>query len=85
MNITLEIFTPEKIFFKGTADKVILPVKEGNLTIIKDRAPRLQVLTKGKIVLLNPDNTAFRSWQIDGGVAEIAKDVCQIAVEKISE
>jgi F0F1-type ATP synthase epsilon subunit len=85
MYIVLKINTPEKTYKPQKANKVVLPVKEGNLTIIKDRAPRSQILTEGMVMLLDEQNTILKKWHIGGGVAEIAEDVCQIAVENIEE
>lgn len=85
MSITLHIYTPEKLFGKYTADKVIVPVREGNLTIIHKRAPRSGLLTEGKVVLLNENNKPFKQWHIIGGIMEIASDICKIAVQNIEQ
>lgn len=85
MTIRLEIYTPEKTWPSFTADKIILPVSKGNLTVIKDRAPRSQVLTSGQIMALDGNNHIQKVWTIDGGLAEIASDVCKIATERVQE
>lgn len=85
MAIGLKIYLPDRVFVQTKADKVLLPVIEGNLTIINERAPRSQLLTEGVVALLDENNNAFKKWKIGGGVAEIAEDVCQIAVEQIEE
>ena len=85
MSIKLEIYTPEKNIGKYTADKVIVPVAEGNLTIICERAPRSALLTKGCIVLLNEHNQSLKKWHITGGIMEVASDICKVAVEEITE
>lgn len=81
----MKIETPEKTYKPQKADKVVLPVMEGNLTIIEGRAPRSQLLTEGALMLLDAQNTVIKKWHIGTGVAEIAQDVCQIAVENIEE
>ncbi len=85
MAIELKICLPDKVYVQTSADKILLPVDEGNLTIIHERAPRSQLLQAGVIALLDASNQAFKKWKISGGVAEIAEDVCQIAVENIEE
>ncbi len=85
MAIELKIYLPDRIFLDTSADKVLLPVKEGNLTIIHERAPRSQLLTEGMVALLDKSNQIFKKWKISGGIATIAQDVCQIAVENIEE
>lgn len=85
MSIILKIYTPEKAYTPHKADKVVLPIDKGNLTVLHNRAPRSQVLKKGVVQLLDENNNAFKKWRISGGLAEIAQDVCQIAVEDIEE
>lgn len=34
MSVVLKICLPDKVFFEGKADKIILPVDEGTLTIL---------------------------------------------------
>ena len=85
MSIVLKIYTPEKTYKPQKADKVIVPIKQGNFTIIHGHAPRSQILTDGVIQLLDENNNTFKKWHINGGMAEIAEDTCQVAVEKIEE
>jgi F0F1-type ATP synthase epsilon subunit len=85
MSIQLKISLPESSLPTVDADKVVLPVLEGTLTVIKDRAPELRLLTAGKIVLLDENNHAFRQWTISGGVADIAEDVCSVATTTAQE
>ncbi len=74
MPIALEIYAPEKLVFSDKADKVVLPVAEGTLTIIQGRAPRLQALTAGDVVLLDEANREVKRVGISGGVADIASE-----------
>ena len=78
MPIALEIYAPEKLILRDKADKVVLPIAEGTLTIIKERAPRLQALTAGDVVLLDEANREVKRVGISGGVADIAEDKCTI-------
>lgn len=74
MPIELEIYSPEKLILRDNADKVVLPIAEGTLTIIKERAPRLQALTAGDVVLLDDANREVKRVGISGGVADIASE-----------
>ena len=85
MSVTLQINTPEKAGRKYQADKVVMPVEAGNLTIISSRAPSSQILTQGVVTLLNENNEPFKKWRIGDGMVEIAEDVCQIATEYVEE
>lgn len=81
MSVEIKICTPEKVVLTASADKVVLPVMEGTLTIIHERAPRLQILTLGAVVLLDEHNREIKKYQISGGLADIALDVCTLAVQ----
>lgn len=83
MPIRLVLNLPEKTLAKETADKVILPVAEGNLTVIKERAPRLQLLVAGDVILLDADNQEIKRFAIGGGLADIAEDVCTVAAKEV--
>lgn len=85
MPITLKIRLPNRTLEDQRADKVILPVQEGTLTIIEGRAPRLQMLTAGEVALLDKDNHVFKRWSISGGLADIASEVCLVATESLEE
>ena len=85
MSLVLKIYTPEKTYKPQKAEKVLVPIKQGNFTIIHGHAPRSELLTDGVVMLLDENNNAYKKWHIGGGMTEIAEDVCQIAVEKIEE
>lgn len=85
MSVTLQINTPEKAGKKYQADKILMPVEAGNLTVISLRAPSSQILTQGVVMLLNENNEPFKKWRIGGGMVEIAEDFCQIATEDVEE
>jgi len=83
MPITLKIYLPDKILPEEKADKVVLPAAIGKLTVINDRAPTIQLLTIGLMELLDSENKTFKRWFIDGGMADIANDVCTLTTERI--
>lgn len=82
MSIQFKINLPDRQLPKETAAKVVLPIAQGNLTVIDERAPTMQLLKAGVVALLDEDNQAFKKWFINGGVANIAENKCQIAVEE---
>jgi len=85
MAIDLKIYLPDKVYIETSANKIVLPVKEGNLTIIHKRAPRSQLLVEGIVALLDTQNLILKRFKIGGGFAQIAQDICQIAVENVEE
>lgn len=81
MSIALKIFAPDEQSFTATAERVVLPIQNGTLTIIERRAPRSEILVQGDVILLDKDNHPCQKIQINGGMAEIAQDICLIATE----
>ena len=82
-NLKLEIYTPDKIFLKKDVYRVVLPYGNVNLTIIRDRAPTSLILRTGTLIILNENNETSDIFFIDGGVVDVAQNVCKISVQHI--
>jgi F-type H+-transporting ATPase subunit epsilon len=65
----LEIITPDKTLFVGEVKLVRVPGSKGAFELLKNHAPIISTLEKGKIkVVDNQDNELF--FEIGGGVIE---------------
>ncbi len=84
-NITLKIYTPEKTALNQKVYRVLLPYGKTNITIIEDRAPTSLVMHAGVLQILGENNEILRSYFIDGGVADVADNVCNISTRHIIE
>lgn len=82
MSVTLKINLPDRSLKEEKSAKIVLPIENGTLTVIEDRAPTMQMLTVGVVKLLDDQNQTTKRWFINGGVADIASNYCQIAVEE---
>lgn len=67
MNLT--ILTPERNIYNGEADLVQLPGSDGLFEILKNHAPMIASLKKGKIKVEN--NNDLQYFEINGGVVEV--------------
>ena len=47
--MTVEILTPEKKFFSGEAESILMPGADGKFEILKDHAPLISSLKEGEI------------------------------------
>lgn len=83
MTISLTICLPDNVYVKEESAKIVLPVMQGNLTVIKDRAPSVVLLTTGLVQCLNENNEIKKQYFINNGVADIVNDTCSIAAEKL--
>jgi F-type H+-transporting ATPase subunit epsilon len=54
MSLTLEIVTPEKKVFSGTADSVVLPTVEGEIGVLPGHLPLITQVQPGEVTLSNP-------------------------------
>ena len=78
--MNIEIITPDKTLFEGTATLVQLPGIDGSFEILNNHAPLISVLGKGKIKIENKDKkTEF--FEVNGGVIEVLKNKILILAE----
>jgi F-type H+-transporting ATPase subunit epsilon len=66
----LEIITPEKKIFEGEVNLVQVPGTSGSFAVLKNHAPIISTLEKGRIKIENEggEKTYFN---INGGVIEV--------------
>ncbi|MBQ8870094.1 MAG: hypothetical protein IJ019_01810 [Alphaproteobacteria bacterium] len=83
MTISLTICLPDNVYVKETADKVVLPVEQGNFTVIDDRAPTVLLLHTGLIQCLNEKNEIKKCYFINNGMADIVNNTCLVAAERL--
>ncbi len=73
----LEIITPEKKLFEGKVKLVQVPGAKGSFEILKNHAPVISTLTKGKIkVILESDKQEF--FEISSGMVEVKSNTVSI-------
>ncbi|MDF1498418.1 MAG: ATP synthase F1 subunit epsilon [Patescibacteria group bacterium] len=53
MKINLQIITPEKVAYKGEADQVTLPTREGEITILANHIPLISTMKHGELCIKN--------------------------------
>lgn len=75
----LEITTPDKVVFSGEVSLVQLPGMDGLFEVLKNHAPMIAALKKGKAkVEINGENQFF---DINGGIAEILNNKILVLAE----
>jgi len=78
--MNIEIITPDKTLFEGTATLVQLPGIDGSFEILNNHAPLISVLGKGKIKIENEDKKT-EYFEVNGGVIEVLKNKILILAE----
>jgi len=78
----LEIITPDKKVFEGQVKLIQLPGKKGAFEILKNHAPILSTLEKGRIKVVEENGTE-KFFDVDGGVIENKANKIIILVESV--
>ncbi len=78
--MNIEIITPDKTLFEGTATLVQLPGIDGSFEILNNHAPLISVLGKGKIKIEKGKNQ-IEFFEVNGGVVEVLKNKILILAE----
>ncbi len=79
--MTLEILTPESVYYKGDAESVTLPGVLGSFQILNNHAPIISSLTKG--MLSFTANGETRQIEITDGLMEMHKNKVTVCVDEI--
>ena len=75
MSLTVEIVTPDRRAYEGTADKVTLPTALGSIGILPGHQPITAVISAGEVILT-----------VDGKVTRLAidKGFVRVVADKVS-
>ena len=66
----LDIITPDKLIYSGVIKLVKLPGTDGSFEILKNHAPLISTLAKGKIKVIE-ENNELKYFDIEDGVVEV--------------
>ena len=75
----LIIISPEGVLLNETADRVTLPGSMGAFSVLKGHAQLISTLEKGPIIYIQ--NKKEKSYDIEGGVIIVEKNLLQVLIE----
>lgn len=79
----LEILTPERVFYRGRCRSLIVPITDGMLGIMANRAPITASITGGAAHLAKPDGETIL-FSLSGGMIDVehnrVKVLCDYAL-----
>jgi F-type H+-transporting ATPase subunit epsilon len=78
----LEIVTPDKKIFEGEVRSVTLPGSKGSFQILKNHAPIISTLEKGRLKLID-ENGQENTFDVNGGVIENKNNRIVVLLEEI--
>ncbi len=78
--LKLKIVSPEKVFYEGEIESIVVPGTLGRFEVLVGHAPIISSLEKGSVeyTTLDGEKTQF---DILGGFVEVQKDVISLCVE----
>lgn len=79
MGFLLKIVTPERVFFEGEVDRVIVRGVEGEMAILKNRAPIVTPLAIGKLRILKDGKESIAAAV--GGYVSVTKEETTIITD----
>ena len=79
MSLTVEIVTPDRRAYEGTADKVTLPTALGSIGILPGHQPITAVISAGEVIL-TVDGKVTR-LAIDQGFVRVVSDKVSVVTE----
>ena len=79
MSLKLKIVSPEKVEFEGDVESVLVPGSLGQFEILKDHAPIISLLDKGKVEYTTREGKT--QLMILGGFVEVKKNEVSLCVE----
>lgn len=81
-NFLLEIVTPEKIVFSQNVKEVVIPSITGNLTILANHAPLINMLIPGKVIIKTADNSD--TYITHSGFAKVKDNIVTLLADEVT-
>lgn len=75
----LEIFSPDKKIFSGEVEAVQFPGTSGSFGVLRNHAPMISSLEKGKIKVTAKGEISF--YEIKGGFVEISANKISVLAD----
>jgi F-type H+-transporting ATPase subunit epsilon len=79
----IEIVTPQQLYFSGEVLSVTAPGELGQFQILKNHAPLLSALSRGKVKLGLADRSE-KSFSVSDGFLEVSGNKAILLTESIS-
>ncbi len=79
---TLNIFTPEKIFFEGETSKLIVRTTEGDMGVLAHHASFVSSLPSGPLKIMMEDGS-FRSAALSSGIIKVGGNKVSIIANAV--
>jgi F-type H+-transporting ATPase subunit epsilon len=69
----LKVISTNKVIFKGSAKKIVIPTLSGEITVLNNHVPIISVIKKGEIKIVDSEDNTIKLFEVDGGVVDVRK------------
>lgn len=76
--MNVEILTPDKTLFQGTAEVITLPGINGSFQILENHAPLIANLNKGTLSIKT--GGTLQNFEVNSGLVEVLKNKVVVLV-----
>ncbi len=76
MNLTVQVISPERVLFEGTASSVTAPAHDGEVGILPSHAPLMTLLGTGELRLGGGER-----FNVRGGFLQVADNTVRVVTE----
>lgn len=70
----LKILTPDSKLFDGSVLKVVVPTQAGEITVLKNHAPLITLISIGELIVTDENKTEHK-FLVQGGVVDVKESV----------
>ena len=81
---SLQLVSPEKEYFSGSTEMVVLPGEEGDFSVLPDHAPIITYLRPGRITIKSAKGEDL-IYFVASGFVKVDKNYCQVLVDYIKK
>lgn len=78
----LELVTPEKLYFSGSVEIIVIPGELGDFGVMAHHAPIISMIRPGMIEL-HDDKSQITRYFVNGGYANVSDNNCTILAESL--
>ena len=80
-NLSLQVVSPDKDYFLGTIDMVVIPGEDGDFSVLPEHAPVITYLRPGILTIVekHKEHTYF----VGSGFIKVENNNCQVLVDYI--
>ena len=83
-NFFLELVSPDKNYFVGNVDMVVLPGEEGDFSVLFDHAPIITFLRAGRVLIIEETGKEHLFF-VASGFVKVDNNKCHVMVDYIKE